>query len=310
MAPKKRKEPSQSHTLIDFFSNNAPIKKSKLQSPPTKTDKNSENFKTPAPREIIIIDSDSDDCSPRRDKGKTPAIPNAERHRSQAKRVKEALYCTKQSEWKSCLTRVTPSSKPQVPHDGQFTFGRPSTLLQTPVHSGANTVARSRTSSDIETTSTASIFGVPTSLLRSSVGPAYNPPLNYGEASMEDDRTFDPHNDPTSNEHVGDILHSIDCKSDDEQWDAGDDELAVLEGFDDDMTVDDVPERLHDYVQSSHSASCPVCGRDLSCLLGLVSDITTATDSSNPRFRREKTMSTNVSTPLPVPRVSHTFQVL
>jgi hypothetical protein len=279
MAPefngKKRKEPSQSRTLIDFFSNNAPIKKSKPQSSPPETDRNSENFKAPTP-EIIIIDSDSDDHSPKRGKGRTAAIPTAKGQRSSAERGKGTLYCAKQCEWKPSLTHAAPSSKPEVLQDGPLTFGRPSNLLQAPIESSAaNAEACKKTSSGIETTSSASIFGVPTSLLRSSVDPALDPPLakkNQGETFTGDGCTLDQ-DAPTPYEHLGDMPHSIDVKSDDELWGVRDDELAAIEAVDDDFEMEDVSEQLND-APSSHSASCPVCERDLSRLLGLVSDVT------------------------------------
>jgi len=269
MAPfsKKRKEPSssQSCTLIDFFSNNAPTKKSKLQRPPSKTDKNSENVNA---REIIIIDSDSDDYSPKRNKAKEPAEGG-----------KGSVYCAKQCEWKpSQLAHAAPSSK--LIDDGLLTFGRPSTLLQAPVQSSVDAVACKKTSnlSGIETTSTTSIFGVPTSLLRSSVDPASDPPLknDHGETFMGDGCTLDHPDVPTPYEYLGADVVDIDLTCDDEQWGAGDDELAALKSVDDDIEMEDVSEQLNDYAPSSHSASCPVCECDLSRLRDLVSDMTAA----------------------------------
>lgn len=268
MAPfnKKRKEPSssQSCTLIDFFSNNAPTKKSKLQRP-SKTDKNLENVNA---REIIIIDSDSDDYSPKRNKGKEPAEGG-----------KGSAYWVKQCEWKpSQLAHVASSSK--LIDDGLLTFGRPSTLLQAPAQSTVDAVACKKTSnsSGIETTSTASIFGVPTSLLRSSVNSASGPPSknDHGETFMADDCTLDHPDVPTRCEHLGGNVVDIDLTCDDEEWGAGDDELAALEFVDDDIEMEDVSEQLNDYAPSSHSASCPVCERDLSRLCDLVSDMTAA----------------------------------
>ncbi|OAX41249.1 hypothetical protein K503DRAFT_524794 [Rhizopogon vinicolor AM-OR11-026] len=310
MAPfsKKRKEPSngQSRTLVDFFSNNAPTKKSKLRSSRPKPDKNSVDFNTPSTREIIIIDSDSDDCSPKGDKGRSPEIPNAGR----------TLYCAKQCEWKPSFTHVAPSSKHEVLRDdGPLTFGRPSTLLQAPFQSNANAVAGKKASSGIETTSTASIFGVPTSLLRSSVDPAHDPShatYDHEKTFTGDAYTLDYTDVPTPNEHLGGIPHStdvidIDFNYDDGLWSAGDDELAVLDSVDDNIEIDDVSEQLNEYRTPSHSASCPVCECDLSRLRGLVSDMTAAGDTSNPCLRSEKTMSINVSIPLSVP---HTFPIV
>jgi len=98
----------------------------------------------------------------------------------------------------------------------------------------------------------------------------------------------------------------VDFSSNDEQWNAGDDELEVL----DDGMTEDVSKQLNVDEPSSHSANCPVCECDLSHLLALVSGVVAADGTSNPRFRREKTTLINASTPMSRPRVPHTTQVL
>lgn len=254
---KKRKEPSQSRTIVDFFSNNASTKKSKFQAPPPKTNK--KNLKASLSQEIIVIDSDSDDCTTKRDKGKTRVIPGVQQH---APEGGKGNRCS--NEYDS-LTRIALSNHEEL-HDELPTFGKPSALLQVPVQSSTSTIEWKETllqSSVIKAPSSPSIFGVPTLLLRSSVEPAHEL-LFEGKASTEVGV-------PKPCRNPGDIPHSIDVIDvdyigDDEQWGVGDDELAILEAANDDIEVEDVSEQLDNYV---HSAGCPICELDISHLLDL-----------------------------------------
>lgn len=264
---KKRKEPSQPRTIVDFFSNNASTKKSKLQKTPPKTNK--KKFKASLSREIIIIDSDSDDCTTKRDKGKTRVIPGAQKQHTSPEGEKGNLRCLNECEWKPSLARVALSKHEEL-HDGKLpTFGKPSALLQVPVPSSTNTVEWKETllqSSAIKATSSSSIFGAPTSLLRSPIEPAHEV-LFEGKVSTEVG-VPKPYKDLP---HSIDVI-DIDVTGDDEQWGVGDDEVAVLEAANDQIEMEDVSEQLNDYV---HPASCPVCELDMSCLLGLVGTMTT-----------------------------------
>lgn len=258
---KKRKEPSQSRTIIDFFSSNASTKKSKLQKTPFKPNK--KNFEASLSREIIIIDSDSDDCTTKRDKGKTRVISGVQKQRATPEGEKGNLrHSNECGEWKPSLARVALSNHEELHDDNLPTFGKPSALLQVPVQSSMNTVEWKDTSlqsSVIKASSSSSIFGVPTSLLRSAVGTAHEL-LFEGKVSTE----------------VGvpkpckDLPHSIDVIDIDfivenEQWGVGDDEVAILEAANDDTEMEDVSEQLNDRV---YPAS-PVCEPDTSHVLGL-----------------------------------------
>lgn len=121
-------------------------------------------------------------------------------------------------------------------------------------------------SSAIKATSSSSIFGVPTSLLRSAVGPAHEL-LFEGKVSREAD-VPEPCRDLPHPINVKDI----DFTGDDEQWGVGDDEVAILEAANDDIEMEDVSEHLNDRV---YPASCPVCELDISRLFGLVGDMAT-----------------------------------
>jgi hypothetical protein len=263
---KKRKDPSQSRTIVDFFSNNSSTKKSKFQNPPPKTNK--KDFKATLSREVIIIDSDSDDGTTKRDKGKTRVIPCAKQHTS-PEGEKGNLRCSNECEWKPSLTRVALSNHKELQDDELPSSGKPSALLQVPVQ---NTVEWKETllqSSVIEATSSSSVFGVPTLLLRSSVEPAHE--LLFERKVSAEVGVPTPYSDPGNIPHSIDVI-DVNFTGDGEQWGVGDDELAILEAANDDIEMEDVSEQLNDCV---HPASCPICELDISRLLGLVGDMTT-----------------------------------
>ncbi|KAG2150277.1 uncharacterized protein EDB93DRAFT_342698 [Suillus bovinus] len=263
---KKRKELSQSRTIVDFFLNNAPTKKSKLQNPLPKTNLNKKKFKASLSQEIIIIDSDSDDCTTKRDKGKMRAISGPQKQHASLEGEKGNLRDSNECEWKPSLTRVALSNH-EEPHEDELpTFGKPSALLQVPVQSSTNAVEWKETlpqSSGIKATSSTSIFGVPNLLLRSSVEPAHEL-LCEGMASTNVG-VPKPCRDPGNIPHSINVI-DVNFTGDDEQWGVGDDELAILEAANDDIEMKYVSEQSNDYIQP---ASCPICKLDISRLLGL-----------------------------------------
>ncbi|KAH7913855.1 hypothetical protein BJ138DRAFT_539372 [Hygrophoropsis aurantiaca] len=267
---KKRKDPPKAGTLLDFFSNSTPAKKGKLSTPTQMTTtRRKENLKLkvgvassiPSTREVIVIDSESDDdvivCDTTKTKGKAPDSAN---------RPVKGKTVANTARVKSYEERVS--------------FGEPTALLL-PTANPASIEFSLRQSPCRAESNGSTMFGAAGSLL-SSAGPTIvsNAPLAQTKDAVTD--SFQHAADESNTIHIMDVdgeqslppdSLNISCTQDEvEEWGVDDEEQAALQAFDEDIDMEIIDEQLATPC-GIESTTCPICRRDLSNMISLVCPI-------------------------------------
>ncbi|KIK82084.1 hypothetical protein PAXRUDRAFT_729526 [Paxillus rubicundulus Ve08.2h10] len=268
MAPstKKRKEVPWNGTLLDFFPSAASPKKARIPMPrQTKVSlrHREEVDVPPAPRDIVIIDSDSDTDGPRKEKGNTP--------------VKIVAFSSCGSSIVSQHSQsLVPATSSQEDDGSAINFVKSSVLLQsaaTPITAaskGSSLHQPPSSALEEEKPATSSMFGVASALLGSTSASSYpsfvendatpmytgnQPP--FGRSQID----LDIQGDAPTATIEDEVNHSM------LEWGAGDDELAALETmnvYDDSLEMVIGVGGRSSNERNTEQRVCPVCNEILS----------------------------------------------
>lgn len=280
MAPatKKRKEPHPNITLMNFFSGADATKRAKLKTPQQLTHIGRQN--KIVSREIIVIDSDSDDGVHGKD------------------------------------SDGGGSARPDFSFEDKDTFGAPSELLRStpqPVEASSNAFnhAQSQFTTIPKPDQSESMFGVSAPLLEEAFfsscfslflrgwGPG---DLNLARTGNQLSMTERSQSESFTRENASTIgeANSVDDSAvcfPIGEWPVGDDELVALKFPGNSAEIGEGRREHFD-----EQTFCPVCSTDLTGVLVLVSTLNRRLsfqfDLRYPSIRKQKLMSTNVLTKL------------